>query len=71
MILRVTDKTGDTVVDTATDFDLARELFAKANLNGMWGKGIKGGQSEFIPNGAEFDNLDYDEVVMFPRQVGG
>lgn len=71
MILKVTDRTGDTVVDTELEIDLARALFAKAIENGMWGKGIKDGKSEFVPNTTKFDELHYDEVVMLPRQVGG
>lgn len=71
MILKVTNKTGDTVVDTQQDIDLARELFAKAIESGMWGKGIKDGKSEFVPNTTRFDELDYDELIMLPRQVGG
>lgn len=71
MILKVTDRSGDTVVDTEQDIDLARELFKKAIENGMWGKGTKSGKSEFVPNTTQFDELDYDEVVMLPRQVGG
>lgn len=71
MILKVTNTTGDTVVDTEQDIDLARELFAKAIENGMWGKGIKEGKAEFVPTSTPFENLDYDEVVMLPRQVGG
>lgn len=72
MILRVTDKSGDTVVDTEEDIDLARELFAKATERQMWGKGIRDGKSEFIPHGDDFDSLmTFDEVVMLPQQVGG
>lgn len=71
MILKVTNTTGDTVVDTEQDIDLARELFAKATENGMWGKGTKSGKAEFVPSTTKFDELDYDEVVMLPRQVGG
>lgn len=71
MILKVVDKTGDTVVDTAVEYDLAVDLFKKAVENGMWGKGIKNGKSEFVPNTTKFDDLDYDELIMLPRQVGG
>lgn len=71
MILKVTDKTGDTVVDTEQDIDLARELFKKATENQMWGKGIKDGQAQFVPSSTRFEDLDFDELVMLPRQVGG
>lgn len=71
MILKVVDKTGDTVVDTAVEYDLAVDLFKKAVENGMWGKGIKNGKSEFVPNTTKFDDLDYNELIMLPRQVGG
>jgi len=71
MILRVTDKTGDTVVDTEVEYGLAVELFKKATQRQMWGKGIKNGESYFVPAGTDFDTLDYDEVIMLPQQVGG
>lgn len=71
MILKVTNETGDTVVDTAVEYDLAVDLFKKAVENGMWGKGIKDGESEFVPSTTKFDELDYDELIMLPRQVGG
>lgn len=71
MILRVTDQTGDTVVDTEIEYDLAVDLFQKATERQMWGKGILNGQSYFIPAGTAFDELDYDEVIMLPQQVGG
>lgn len=71
MILRVTNETGDTVVDTEVNYDLAVELFQKAIERQMWGKGIKDNKSYFIPAGTSFDELDYDEVIMLPQQVGG
>jgi hypothetical protein len=71
MILKVVDKTGDTVVDTAVEYDLAVDLFKEAVERGMWGKGIKDNQVEFVPASTAFEDLDYDELIMLPRQVGG
>ncbi len=71
MILKVTDKTGDTVVDTEQDIDLARELFKKATEKQMWGKGIKNGQAQFVPSNTRFEDLNFDELIMLPQQVGG
>jgi hypothetical protein len=72
MILRITDTTGDTMIDTDTDMELAVEFFQKATNKGMWGKGIKGKVAEFLPTTTPFEKvLEYDEVVMLPQQVGG
>lgn len=73
MILKVTDKTGHSEVDTDQDIDLARELFKKATERKMWGKGVdSSGKSHFIPEGTPLDELvGYKEVVMLPQQVGG
>ena len=71
MILKITDTTGDTVVDTEQDIDLARELFKKASEQQMWGKGIKDGCAVFVPAQTPFDDLDFDELIMLPQQIGG
>jgi hypothetical protein len=71
MILKITDQTGHSVADTDTDYDLAVDLFKKAVDRGMWGKGIKDGRSEFVSVTTLDEILDYDEVIMLPRQVGG
>ena len=76
MILRVTDSTGDTMVEAklTNQDELAKmeKLFGVATKRNMWGKAIKDGEAEFLPTGTPFqDILEYDEVIMLPIQVGG
>ena len=64
---------GDQAVAIEEDVNLARELFAEAQRNGMLVYGVKeNGNAEHIPNNVDFDEIvRYPQVTATPRVVGG
>lgn len=71
-VLKVMDKTGDTVVEFDSEVDNqakseARELFDKIMAKGSAVFSVKGGDSEQVRN---FDQLGEENVVV-PRITGG
>lgn len=70
MKIHFMDRTGDTVVDTDVDIDLAKKLFEEAIANGKLAYAVTGSENVFI---RDFDSIPGNtvKVVVTPRQVGG
>lgn len=71
MIIRVLDKSGDTVVDVEQDVDLAETLFAEAIASGKMAYAKAPGGNYHIGNLNKARELGAAEVVLQPNYVGG
>ncbi len=70
MKIHFMDRTGDTVVDTDVDIDLAKKLFEEAIANGKLAYAVTEDENVFV---RDFDSIPDNavKVVVTPRQVGG